>query len=171
MQESALTYCETHPDVESELRCGRCERLICPRCLVYTPGGVRCRDCAQLRRPPMYELATEHLVRAGGAAAAVGAALGLAGALLLPPGSRVPFFGLLLALFAGSGAGTLMAEAITRATRGKRGPAVQWIAVAGLVLAALIRLAITREFGQLTGDLLGLVALVIALAVAWGRLR
>lgn len=171
MQDPVVTYCETHSDIESELRCGRCERLICPRCLVYTPGGVRCRDCAQLRRPVMYELAPGHYFRAGAAAAVVGAGLGVAGALLLPPDSRVPFFGLLLALLAGSGAGTLMAEAITRATRGKRGTSVQWIAVAGLVLAAVIRLAVAGEFDRVTSDLLGLFALAIALVAAWGRLR
>lgn len=171
MQESVTTYCETHPDVESELRCGRCERLICPRCLVYTPGGVRCRDCAQLRRPPMYELGTQHYVRGTAAALGVGVALGLVGGLLLPPGSRFAFFGLLLALFAGSGAGSLMAEAITRATRGKRGLSVQWMAVNGMLVAGVVRLAVSGEFDMFTRDVFGLVAVGIAMAVAWGRLR
>jgi len=119
----------------------------------------------------MYELALEHYLRAGAAAVVVGAALGLVGALLLPPSSRIPFFGLILALLAGSGAGSLMAEAITRATHGKRGVHVQSIAVAGLVLAAVLRLAISGDFDRLTSDLIGLFAVVVAVVVAWGRLR
>jgi hypothetical protein len=171
MQESATTYCETHPDVESELRCGRCGKLICPRCLVYTPGGVRCRDCAQLRRPVMYELAMEHYLRAGAVAAVLGAGFGVIGALLLPPDSRIPFFGLILALLAGSGAGTVMAEALTRATRGKRGIQMQSIAVGGIVLAAVVRLAVAGEFDRITTDLIGLFAVGVAVVVVWGRLR
>lgn len=171
MQDSVTTYCETHPDVESELRCGRCERLICPRCLVYTPGGVRCKDCAQLRRPVMYELSTEHYLRAAGAALAVGVAVGVIGGLVLPPTARVPFFGLLLALFAGSGVGSLMAEAVTRATRGKRGTTVQSIAVGGIAVAGLVRLAVSGGFDLVGQDLIGLFAVVVAAVVVWGRLR
>lgn len=170
-QEPVTTYCATHPDVESELRCGRCEKLICPRCLVYTPGGVRCRDCAQLRRPVMYELSTAHYLRAAGAAAGVGVVVGVIGGLVLPPDARVPLFGLFLALFAGSGIGSVMAEAITRATRGKRGSAVQAIALGGIVVAALVRLAVSGEFDLAAQDVLGLFAFGIAGVVAWGRLR
>jgi hypothetical protein len=171
MQESVTTYCETHPDIESELRCGRCERLICPRCLVYTPGGVRCRDCAQLRRPVMYELGTEHYLRGTLASIVVGVAIGLVGGLLLPPNSRIAFFGLLLGVFAGMGAGSLIAEAITRATRGKRGLSVQWMAINGLLIAGVVRLVVSGELDEITRDLFGLVTIGVAMAVAWGRLR
>jgi len=66
--------CATHPNVETELTCGRCGTPICPRCLVMTPVGARCRDCAQLRRIPTYEIKPTFLVRGVAAAAATGAA-------------------------------------------------------------------------------------------------
>jgi len=170
-QDEVTTYCATHPDVESELRCGRCEKLICPRCLVYTPAGARCRDCAQLRRPVMYELSTAHYAKAAGAALGVGAVVGVVGGLILPPDARVPLFGLFLALFAGSGIGSVMAEAITRATRGKRGTAVQLIALGGILAAAVVRLLVSGQFNLAAQDVLGLFAFGIAGVVAWGRLR
>ena len=170
MQETT-TYCATHPEVESELRCGRCEKLICPRCLVYTPGGVRCRDCAQLRRPVMYELGTQHYLRGTVAALVVGVGVGVVGGLLLPPTSRIAFFGLLIGLFAGSGIGSLMAEALTRATRGKRGVPVQLMAVAGVLVAGVVRLAVSGEFALVTTDLFGIFTLGVAAVVSWGRLR
>jgi hypothetical protein len=166
-----ITYCETHPDVESELRCGRCERLICPRCLVYTPGGVRCRDCAQLRRPVMYELTPQHYLRAAGTAAAIGVGFGLIGAFLLPPDRGLGFFGIFIALLVGSGAGAVMAEGLTRATRGKRGLTMQYIAIGGLVIAGVVRLAVSGQFDEITRDLIGIFTLVIAIATSWGRLR
>src|SRR5262245_863607 len=124
--ESEVTMCARHPDVETALRCGRCDTPICPRCMVFTPGGTRCPDCAMLRRPIMYELEPMHYVRAAAAAAVVAAGLAVAGLLLLPL-TRIPFVGFMLALAMGAGAGSAMAAALTWATRGKRGLAMQLI--------------------------------------------
>ena len=33
------------------MTCGRCERPICPRCIVVGPAGVRCKVCANGRSP------------------------------------------------------------------------------------------------------------------------
>jgi hypothetical protein len=169
--EPEVTMCPRHPDVETALRCGRCDTLICPRCLVFTPGGTRCPDCAMLRRPVMYELEATHYTRA--AAAAVGVAIGLAvaGMLLLPLTRAIPFFGLMLALAAGAGAGSLMAGALTWATNGKRGLALQVIAGLGLVAAWVAPLALFGALAAAPRDMFGLFATLVAVVIAWQRLR
>src|SRR3954463_16761147 len=48
--ESGTLRCARHPGTETVLRCGRCETPICPRCLISTPVGARCRTCAQVKR-------------------------------------------------------------------------------------------------------------------------
>ena len=68
--------CATHPNVETELSCGRCEKPICPRCMVHTPVGARCRECAQVRRIPTYNMSSTTFVRAAGAAIAGGIGIG-----------------------------------------------------------------------------------------------
>src|SRR3990172_8784093 len=40
-------YCANHPDVETTLRCNRCEKPICAKCAVLTPTGYRCKDCVR----------------------------------------------------------------------------------------------------------------------------
>ncbi len=165
-----IVMCARHPSVETALRCGRCDTPICPSCLVYTPGGTRCPDCARLRRPVMYELAPLDIAKAAGAALVVAVGLGLAGVILLRPGGGVPFFGLMLALLAGAGAGALMAEAITRVTRGKRGRTMQLVAAGGLVTAWLLRLALAGALSFLLGDVLGGIALAASIVAAWQRL-
>src|SRR3954466_8696265 len=45
-----MLRCARHPNVETVLRCGKCETPICPRCLVPTPVGARCPTCAQVKR-------------------------------------------------------------------------------------------------------------------------
>lgn len=47
MTDSPLTpqYCYKHPNVETSLRCNRCERPICSRCAIHTETGYRCKEC------------------------------------------------------------------------------------------------------------------------------
>ncbi len=43
--ETGLTHCYRHPDVETGLRCNRCNKPICPQCAQRTPVGFRCAEC------------------------------------------------------------------------------------------------------------------------------
>lgn len=43
----AAQQCTRHPDRETYRVCGRCERPFCPDCLVTTPVGGRCKECAR----------------------------------------------------------------------------------------------------------------------------
>jgi hypothetical protein len=40
-------YCSNHPDVETSLRCNNCNKPVCPKCVVRTPTGYRCKQCVQ----------------------------------------------------------------------------------------------------------------------------
>jgi hypothetical protein len=160
-------YCATHPDVETELACGKCGKFICPRCMVQTPVGARCRDCAQLRRPPMYTLDTVSILRVFGAALGVGAAVGLLWGLLVPGFGLLGFFLIFIGMFAGYG----MANVVEWAGGRKRGPLVQAAAVAGIVLAYVVRNLALTESPFIVNDIWGLIFVGIAAVVAWNRLR
>ncbi|HIF71834.1 MAG TPA: hypothetical protein EYQ61_04700 [Dehalococcoidia bacterium] len=65
--------CLRHPEVASNLRCGRCDDLICPQCMVQSPVGARCPDCASIGQAPIFrstpvELTTTIALSALGAA-------------------------------------------------------------------------------------------------------
>src|SRR5581483_11032906 len=66
--ETSALHCVNHPSVATVVHCSRCEKPICPKCMISTPVGMRCRDCAQLRRPPMYEVSGRYLWQAIGVA-------------------------------------------------------------------------------------------------------
>lgn len=39
--------CANHPKELTVVRCGRCEKPICTRCMVDSPVGKKCRECAR----------------------------------------------------------------------------------------------------------------------------
>lgn len=119
--------CAADPRVETALRCGRCETPICPRCLVMTPVGARCRNCAQVRKSPVYDVPPLHYLRAAGAGLAV-AALGTYVLAFIP---FFQFFGLLLL-------GAAVGEAVTAAANRKRGTGLAVVAVVTLLVGALL---------------------------------
>src|SRR6202011_5819485 len=44
---SKLATCYRHPDRETGLRCQRCERPVCPSCIVPAPVGGQCGECVR----------------------------------------------------------------------------------------------------------------------------
>jgi hypothetical protein len=159
-----ITTCANHPDTETNLRCGRCDKLICPRCTIMTPGGQRCRECARLRPPPAYDVGAMLKLRAALAAAGVGIAAGFLWTLL------PRFVGLFTFLLA-AGLGYLMAEAISRASNRKRGYVLQIFAGFGILLAYFVRNLILRGVPVVIGDIYGYIAVAIAVLVAISPLR
>lgn len=45
--EQPTLYCANHPNVETTLRCNRCEKPICSKCAIQTPTGYRCPECVR----------------------------------------------------------------------------------------------------------------------------
>jgi hypothetical protein len=161
--------CARHANVETELRCGKCETPICPRCLVQTPVGARCRDCADLRRPAQYTLDPLLLARAAGAALATAVAVGLLWAYLAPRLLNLLGF---FSFFAAIGYGWLVAEAMGRAARRRRGTWMRICAVASCVIVYLVHnLAAPGHALVPQHDLYGYIFVVIAGLVAAGYLR
>jgi hypothetical protein len=131
MNDSPKTYCATHLDAETNLRCGKCGKLICPKCMVTTPVGARCRECAKLYVLPTYRISGMYYLRAAGAALGTAIVIGLAWGFL-----RYYFggFGPVLSLVVGYGVGMAVAWVTGLAVNRKRGV---WLAVIG-ALAVLI---------------------------------
>jgi hypothetical protein len=160
--------CATHPNVETELACGRCGKAICPRCLVHTPVGARCRDCAQMRRIPTYDVKPAYLAKGALAAAATGIVGGVIWYFVSGPGARgIAYLSLFLALAIGYGIG----EAVSWATNRKRGAQLQGMAACGVVVAYLVRNLIGGGAPVPVNDVFGYVTVGIGIVVAIGRLR
>ena len=130
--------CARHPKVETALSCGKCGTPICPDCSVPGPVGMRCRDCASLRQSPLYQVRPERFVLAAVAGVAAGT---LAGFVL-------QFIGFFI-LFVAPMIGGLLGEVILRATGRKRGPRLEFLAGASVVVGAGLSLLISGGYWRL----------------------
>jgi hypothetical protein len=129
--EDERLFCFRHPERETWIRCGRCDKPICVKCGLMGPVGMRCKDCGRLRNDPLTSFSPTQLALGLGAAIGAGTIGGLIGLQLG-----------ILAIFIGPFAGGLIGETVLRVTGYKRGPVMQSIVIggilAGAVLAALI---------------------------------
>jgi hypothetical protein len=165
-----VVYCARHPDVETYLRCGKCGTPICPRCLVQTPVGARCRDCANIARLPTFNVTPEFFARGMGAAIVSGAVVGGLWALLIGGAGGFGLFSILIGL----AIGWAVSESVTRATNLKRGLGLQLCAVLGVALAYLVQENLTPGGISFRGGLLfqgDIIAALVGAAFAASRLR
>ena len=135
-------YCANHPDVETMLRCNRCNKPICSQCAVLTEIGYRCQACIRNQQKTFETAkAIDYPL-----AFVVAAALSFLGGLVLP---RLSFFVIFLAPIAG----TIIAEAVRFVVRKRRARNLFIIAAAGSLLGSLPGL-----FGQILDiNLLGIL--------------
>ena len=163
---SGTKYCARHRSTETNLECGRCGDPVCPRCLVHGPVGVRCPNCAQVRRLPTFDVTGTYLARAIGASLGIGIAGGVLFALISPYLFQVPY----LSLFAFVGIGYLVGEGTSLAVNRKRGRSLKLVAAGGMLAAYLIVFIFAVVDPVFSHGLFGLVAAGAAFYAAIGRL-
>jgi len=165
--------CYRHKKVETNVRCGKCDKPICPKCMIPGPAGMRCPECASLKSSALYQIHPGRLVLA----TVVGLILGIVGAFLL---WSIGFF----TLFASPIYGGIVAEAILRTSGRKRGPILQFVGVGSIVIGYV--LVILREVGNAFGSPAGmgvarasssiwavwhLIGAALAISACYGRMK
>lgn len=128
MAEPGVLYCANHPTEETLLRCSKCNKPICKKCQVRTPVGIKCRDCAEIVKSPIYTVSWRDYILAG----FVGLLVATFAAFVMN------FIGMFLSFFLGAAVGTMIAEVISRVSGYKRGRGLQIVAVGCIILGMLI---------------------------------
>ncbi|MDO8673525.1 MAG: hypothetical protein Q7O66_19120, partial [Dehalococcoidia bacterium] len=101
--------CAEHPKVDTNLRCGKCDKPICPKCLVYTPVGARCKDCARLKRLPVFEVSACQYALAAILGASLALGTGVVWAFL-----AIPFVAAFIPLAVGYLTGEVISRSVNR---------------------------------------------------------
>ena len=164
--EEQVHYCATHPGVETGLACGRCGKYICPRCMIQTPVGARCRECGRIRKSPVFDVRPTQYLVAGIVALLVGGVAGVAWGFLLVAIGWIIFFPWVIAM----GVGYVVGEAVSASVNRKQGTGLAIIAGVGVLVAFALSGLIGRNFP--TADIVfALLFLGVAVYIAVGRVR
>lgn len=175
--EPAPLWCANHPKRETYVRCSSCGKPICTDCMVYSPVGIKCKECARLPRSARLAFGPDRWTRSVAAAIVGGAVVGSLYYFLL---SAVGFF--FLAFLIGAGIGYVMGELVLRAGKYYRGVEPAAIAVAGTVwafifppvLSAVLRFGLSIDvvvFGFSRGAVVNWLVMAVAGYFAWQRVR
>ena len=126
------TYCINHPQTETLLRCNKCGRPVCIKCVERTPVGYRCKECLGQQRQGYYNAtALDYAL-----AALVGIVLSIIGGMVM--GFIGGFW--IIAIFAGPIGGGIVAEGIRAAVQRHRGRYLWMIACAALIVGSFLGL-------------------------------
>lgn len=131
-------YCANHPDVETTLRCNRCEKPICTKCAVLTPTGYRCRECVRAQQKT-FDTAEWYDY-----AFAIPVALVLAFI-----GSRLSSYIGFFTIFVAPIAGMIIAEAVRAVTRKRRSKALFLSTAVAAAVGSLIPIVMNLSSGFL----------------------
>jgi hypothetical protein len=154
--------CAAHSDTDTSLACGKCGTPICPRCLVQTPVGSRCRKCAGVSRIPTYKVTTSYYLKATGAGLGMSIVCGFIWRFI---GGIIPFF--YLNFLIASAVGYVISEVISLATNRKRGVGLMVIAGLAVVISYVISAA---YFWSFTFSLFDLAAVFLGIIFSVSRL-
>ncbi len=159
--------CATHPEVETNLRCGKCGKPICPKCLVQTPVSARCPDCARVYKLPTYRVPFRYYLRAIGAALGMGI---VCGAIWVAVDRFVPLY---VDLLLAPGIGYAIGEVVSLSVNRKRGRGLATVAGIGVAVSYLVTVLVPGG-GLPVGLfnlLLDLLAVALGIYFAANRLR
>jgi hypothetical protein len=123
-----VLFCANHPNVETALRCNRCGKPICTRCMVRTPVGYRCRECVGQQQAIFFSGGPTDYVIGG----VVSLVLGLMAGLLMGALGNWLFSLILGPLFGGA-----IAEVVRVAVRRRRSRYLWLVTAGGIVVGAL----------------------------------
>lgn len=164
MTTPSVTYCPRDRGIETNLRCGKCSELICPRCLVQTPVGARCPECAAERKNPVFDPSAAETGKAWVAAVIAGIAVAVIGwglAYALPWAA-----GRYVYILAPAAAGWLIGAATYRASGFKRSRRLQ-LASGGAMLMSYVLM--TYLMGVM--PIGGFIGLAVGMYYAIGRVK
>jgi hypothetical protein len=122
-----IVYCANHPQIETSLRCNRCEKPICARCAKKTPTGYKCDDCVRgIQKAFVTTEWYDYPV-----AFILAGTLSFIGGLIAT--SIIAFFTIFLAPVAG----TIIAEVVRSAVQRRRSLRLYKIAALGTILGPM----------------------------------
>lgn len=156
-------YCYRHPTRETLVYCTNCERPICTDCMITTPVGMKCPDCAKQSAKARGALPASTVGRTLAAAVVSACAVAVLDIFVL---QEIAFFRIIAAYAIGVG----VAEVVRWSAGGFRDPLVTRCAAGAALIGFLIPIGLDLLDGVIGGPTLA-YGLVAAAAAAFAAAR
>lgn len=162
-------FCANHPETETTLRCNRCGKPVCVKCVELTDVGYRCKDCIRQQQNTFFNaetkdyfvLALVSFILAAIAAPIIGYVISIFG-----------FFGWILAFVLGPTVGGTAATIIRRSIGRRRGRHMGVVAIIAVLLGTLVGVMIGAMVLGFFPNLLALgIFAFLALSTIYATLR
>lgn len=134
-------YCVNHPNTLTHLRCNKCGKPVCAKCVKPTPVGYRCKSCIREHEDVFFTANIIHYL----IAAVVALPLSIISGFIA---GRLGFFVIFFAAFAGS----IIARIVHRLIGRKRGRWMPLLVGSAVVVGGLIPFA-PALIGLLLGEI------------------
>lgn len=165
-----VTFCDTHKQIETALKCSRCSKAICPYCMIQTPVGARCRICANLKKVPFATLSLGRFFLILLTAVVLSGFIGTIWGYFLPEIRSVPFLPMIISL----SVGYVIGESISIVSNRKRTKLIYWMAgsstVFAFVISSLIFISV-RDTHMLSWGIMELFIVGVSVYLAVTRIR
>jgi len=169
--------CVRHPDTTSNLGCSRCGDLICPQCMVQSPVGGRCPDCANIGQPAIFRATASEFSTAIALSVVSALVIGVAYAVIvwilwvLPLGFMI---GNVAASFVIALAGAPVGDLVRRVGRNKLDARLRIVAAVTMLGIWIVGFTVASMLGVWNGVFLNIVAYIglgVSIYVAMNRVR
>lgn len=126
MSTDAPIFCVNHPQTETLLRCNKCGKPVCLKCVERTPVGYRCKQCLNIQQTGYYTASAQDYLLVTLVSALTSS---VAGAIAAAMGGLW-----LIMIFYAPAAATAIAEIIRRAIEKRRGKYIALVACAVFIV-------------------------------------
>ena len=153
------TYCVRHKNSNTKLKCGKCENPICHICVVHSPVGIRCIECAPTKSLPTFDVPLSFLIRAMVVGSVIGILSGGIIVFLIPLINNLIYMGIIVAV------GYVVSEMISIVVNRKRGRKLKLVTTASILITWII----VSMFSVVPLSLFGILATAVAIYIAASR--
>lgn len=161
--------CANHPETETTLRCNRCGKPVCVKCVELTEVGYRCKECIREQQSTYFTAETkDYFILAVVSFSLAAIAAPIIGYVI----SIFGFFGWILAFLLGPTVGATAATVMRRSIGRRRGRYMGVVAIIAILLGTLVGVMIgAMVLGRFPNLLaLGIFAF-LALSTIYATLR
>ena len=149
--------CYKHKSETTNLSCATCDYSICIKCVIHTPTGIKCKNCANLKKIPTFEITPVFFIR-GIISITITLTLFTIGLYFL---NSYIISGVFINLLAIIVLGFLIGQTLSLSVNYKRGKLLKLISVISFIIGIILIIVINKSMLNNLFSIFGAASIII----------